>query len=1040
MPLQYYTLPPVPRGMNLTAPAVVIPDDYCRWMQDVLVDRPGQLRMRGNIDFWGGAPFAQPASGEYGLGACEHYTADNNWRGAVFCATNVTTDGNFPTTSGKVYVYKNESGSKQVVNSTGITLPFTLKTKWDDTNNRWINNSIIDAKPSIKDGVWITIYDDVTNDNTLQALATPAEQNVAALLYWRGAGLPTVELGMAALTSDSTAIVHSTSITNLVEPGMFAFRTSDGSYLGTVASLNTSSNTVYLEKNVLYPAKSGSTSGLTIRYMSFRGFVHQYGRGLATASGGATYLTSGRLGSDAEGLFDAARVTVGATPLAYVYKQSDHKFVGQIASASSGAQVSNTQVQFLAGTVSTAYDLLQDENYFIMRNDANLFQRQTVSDPNEVYDSLKSPMDINYRRPDMRPGTLSLSGSYPYTGAADKVASPHPGIFTASYAGRQWFGSFNSNGKQYDSFINRVVFSGTDNPENVNLCQDASDSITIPGKEPIRGMAGSNSGLLVFVESKTFIIKGTRRENFSLEELYPDGTLCASSIVQVGGGVIWAGKQGIYYYDGVTVRNFTNNTLGIYYTDGIKNYDAGSDRVYAFVYNNYLVINFTKWYSSYKLKRWEVNEILDINTSSGQVFPSSPTSGQLFYRTDEELLYVWNSTTNAWNSLGNFGEDEIIKLTSNGNSCTFEPNRITFCIYLPTGAIGTLSNFNPRGAVSEFVLLNKNGSNDPTSPITTNPPTNNNACLIDVKNIFSENINTFETDKIISTDNGRSTTGAIYYGPDLYIETKQYNFEDFTLNKWWRKLMYTLSLNKGYLMTEFVDNNNNSLVSATTGTSDLYCNADESGFFLIPPTTQKWKFYDQENYEWSQVWDNNSLSNFLKSIQYLQGPQALASAPAGVDGKVYYNTTDSKVYMYFGGSWSSLGTVTGPTSQQLFGTYYSGGTVYAWNGTSWVALTSGNGLYVGVKFLDLTNNDLYSWSGTAWTLIDPNGSDLTWENVFRGAIIRFSRWLGFRHNSLGFRLYSVRNYAPTPGTENLPEIVNINEWNFGLKPLRRGRN
>lgn len=1054
MPLQYYTLPPVPRGMNLTAPAVVIPDDYCRWMQDVLVDRPGQLRMRGNMDFWGSQAEASLASGEYALGACEHYTTDNNWRGAVFCATGTTTNGAFPNSNGKIYVYKNEGGTKQRVDVNGITLPFNLKVKWDSAENRWVNQTIIDAKPSIKDGVWITIYDDVTNSNIFSG-AAPDAQNIAALLYWRGAGKPTVENGGASWQANSNAIVHGGAISN-VEAGMFAFRVSDGSYLGVVSSVNGA--TVYLEKNVIHPDKSTGATAQIVRYMSFRGFVHQYGRGLATAAGSATYLTSGRLGSDAEGLFDAARVTVGTTPLAHVYKQSDHKFVGKIATATAGAQVSNTQVQFDAATVSTASDLLRDENYFIMRTDANLFKRQAGSDPDELFDSLQSPMDISYRRPDMRPNTLSVSGTYPYTGASDKVAAPHPGLFTSSYAGRQWYGSFNSNGKEYDSFINRVVFSGTDNPENVNLCQDASDSITIPGKEPIRGMAGANSGLLVFVESKTFIIKGTRRDNFSLEELYPDGTLCASSIVQVGGGVIWVGKQGIYYYDGVSVRNFTKDTLGIYYTDGIKEYEPSENRVYAFVYNNYLVINFTKWFSTYKMRRWEASEIIDINTSSysGSSFPSSPTSGQLFYRTDEELVYVWNSTTSTWTSLGNFGEDEIIKISSNGNSCTVEPDRITFCIYLPTGAIGTLSNFHPRGAISEIAIVNRDGNTLPTAPITSAPPQYNNGCLIDLKKVFTENVSTFESDKIICTDNGRSSTGASYYGPDLYIETKQYNFEDFTLSKWWRKLMYTLSLNKGYLMTEFVDNNDNSLVSATTGTNDLYCNADESGFFLIPPTTQKWKFYEAEDYDWAQVWDNGSLSNFLKSIQYLQGPQAIQGAHASVapayppDGTVYYNYSDNNVYMYFSAtnSWSSLGTVTGPSSQQLFGTFYNAGgvtslstnTVYAWNGTTWVALTSGNGLYPGVRFLDLTANALRTWSGSAWSVTGASGSDLSWENVFRGEIIRFSRWLGFRQNSLGFKLYSLRNYSPTAGTENLPEIVNINEWNFGLKPLRRGRN
>ena len=142
--------------------------------------------------------------------------------------------------------------------------------------------------------------------------------------------------------------------------------------------------------------------------------------------------------------------------------------------------------------------------------------------------SRRYPIDLNYRRPDMRPGKLTLSSN-------TKYPSPAPGIYNSTYAGRQWFASFNTTNNTYDKYINRVVFSSPDNGENINLAPDASDSIIIPGQEYIRGIAGSTSGLLVFVASKTYIIRGTDRSNFSLEELYPDGCISAPSIVQVGG-------------------------------------------------------------------------------------------------------------------------------------------------------------------------------------------------------------------------------------------------------------------------------------------------------------------------------------------------------------------------------------------------------------------------------------------------------------------------------------------------------------------------
>lgn len=986
MSLEFTAVPPVPRGMSLAGPPLFVDDAYCRWMQDVLVDRPGQIRMRGPLQYW--LTNAATNTNDSALGACEHYTSSNDWRGAVFCATGVSTNGSAPSGPAKVYVYKKDNNTPAVVNATGITLPFNLTTKYDTLNKRWINNTIISANPALHDGVWITVFDDVTNNDLAN--------NVAALLYWRGAGLPTVDIasGSFNLGTNASLISHASITAGTVESGMFAFTavgtapyntaTAQGRYLGTVASVDIINNTVTLEKDILGLSQSEVYSG-SIRYMSFRGFVHQYGRGLATNDGG-NYLTSGRLGSDSEGLFSAARVTVNAdaaTHEATVYRQSDHAYVAKI--EWNGTQ-SNTQVAITDGT-GILKNRLQDENYFIMRNDTNMYSSALAQD------SFKFPMDLNNRRPDQRPNTPTLSGS--------TVAAPAPGLFNATYANRQWFASFNTNSTQYDKFINRVVFSGTDNSENINLCQDASDSIVIPGKEPIRGIAGSNAGLLVFVESKTYIIKGTNRSNFSLEELYPDGTLSTSSIVQVGGGVIWAGKQGIYYYDGVTVRNFTNETLGIYYTDGIKNFDVGKDRVYAFINNNYLVINFTNWYSNYTMKRWESESITTISSISSTTFPTTPIDRQLFYNSLEEVVYIYDALNTRWTNLGNFGDEEIIKLTSTGSYSEVTPDRITFNIYLPTGAIGTLSNFSPRGYMSDVVLMNTDATNK--------------ASLLDMRSIFTENIDDFIVDIIKGNDIIPSSTGSTLAGPDFFLETKQYNFGESTLNKWWRKLMFNLSINKGYMMVEFIDINNNSLVSATTGTDDLYCNADESGFFLIPPTNQKWKWYQENQYSWNNYWASSVSSS--KYIQYLSGVR-VASAPA-------FDYTYSTTPPIINNSQAYLNT----TSNKVF---------VGWQNSGWTELTSLNGLRVGLRFYSTTNNRVYKWSGTTWE--DQGLNTQTWNTVFRGSLIRFSRWLGFRQNSLGFRFYSLRNYKPDGNTESIPEVVNVNDWVFGLKPLRKGRN
>jgi hypothetical protein len=73
----------------------------------------------------------------------------------------------------------------------------------------------------------------------------------------------------------------------------------------------------------------------------------------------------------------------------------------------------------------------------------------------------------------------------------------------------------------------------------------------------------------------------------------------------------------------------------------------------------------------------------------------------------------------------------------------------------------------------------------------------------------------------------------------------------------------------------------------------------------------------------------------------------------------------------------------------------------------------------------------------SWSDIQSTG--LTWAEFFGNKTIRYSKWIGIRQNSLGFRFYGLRGFIEN-NTETVPELVNINDWVFGLKPLRKGRN
>jgi hypothetical protein len=927
-------------------------------MQDVLVDRPGQLRMRGPLGYWYDASTDSIGlnAGEQIIGACETTISSSNgipeWRGAVFVATGlnplpVQSSGVSArvTTNGFMKVFKKVNNTPAIVGT--FNLPFVLNVQYDYAEKRWVNLTTIDAKAALGGGVWVGVIDDVTNTSSVGA---------SALFLWKGGGkvtvtTPTISTASWNLTTGNpNRITHASSVADFVEPGMFVFYNDSVTerYLGTVVSV--AAGIVTLEKNILARTVNevvAVSPGVALTYRSVRGFVHQYGRGFANYDGG-NYLTGGGIGTDAEGLFKAAKLTAGtsgATHFAYVYRNSDYQYTGRI---KYNGTVSNTQVELASGTderalSSTPAQLLQNESYVVIRDDTDAFQGSTT------YDSPAAPINLVDRRPDMAPTKLTLTGS--------KAPKPAPGIFNSTYAGRQWFANFNTTENIYDTNINRVVFSSKDNPENINLCQDASDSIIVPGAENIIGIAGSNSGLLVFLQTKTYIIRGTKRSNFALQELYPDGCISTTSIVQFGGGVIWAGKQGIYYFDGTTVRNFTSEALGVYYTDGIKGFDLAKNSVYAFVYNNYLIMNFTKWFSNYSLRRWQ---------SAGEF-----TSGGVTYQ----------------------------DITNNSSVGIVNPTKLCLAIYLPTGAITSFSNFTPRGYMTGIMAAN-------TATNSISPPTGNTGTLFDLKTLFTENVDNEATDGVFksyySNDIVYSTsTGTSANGPDFYIETKQYNFSETTLVKWWRKLMFNIKISQGAMMVEFVDVNNQSLVQPVTGTGTdpitnpiLYNSSDENGFFIVDATQFTWQYYEDLLVNWQSIEDTRKYW-----IEYFTGQEIRYSKWLGIRK----TSLGFRVHTLCGFTLFTL-----PVTNK-----------YLNNNKAELIVSDSSSIIVGDNIL-VNINDV-AFDGLWRVLINDTATNtVTYD-----------------------RIYANQTSAAATGTigsEVIPEIVAINDWVWGLKPLRAGRN
>ena len=324
------------------------------------------------------------------------------------------------------------------------------------------------------------------------------------------------------------------------------------------------------------------------------------------------------------------------------------------------------------------------------------------------------------------------------------------------------------------------------------MSPDAPDSIIIPGNQEMRGIASSNSGLVVFMEDKTYLIRGNNRNNFSLEVLYPQGCISTASIVETGGGVMWASRAGILYYDGATVRNYTAENLGVYYTDGVTTFNPADDNCYGFLYRDYAFFHFTKWNNTYPMIRYEPvyagpwadadfnnddNTIVD-----AQVAAAPALAGQDWSDFDDDNL-SWEEIGLAYNTpIGWDYEREV-------------PTSMTFAIYLPTGAITTISNFAFRGATFQESLSGLKALIGFTRAATTGDY-GRIADVIQIDTMLDSSTDGFDHAK---------ADGSIRIGPDLFVQTKHYTVGDPVLKKWFQKLMISLLLERGAVRVDFID-------------------------------------------------------------------------------------------------------------------------------------------------------------------------------------------------------------------------------------------
>ena len=811
MALTYVNQIGAPEGLNQAMPATTLPDTYVRWAQDALFDQVGTIRRRGpfgliSLNDSTGANESQPtpvtsSTSERVLGTVGTKNPLGVQVLALFVhnnAVDAVDPSSRATIAEAIKVYAYDSSYRTKSTSTIRTFAAT------DADFTCDSTAIFYSTPALGGGAWISIVDDY-----IPASST----NAQTLVYWRGGVGKEATAGIASCTIGVTgATVHSTytdQITNAgavfgdITSGMFAFDVVGGEdyYLGVVKSVD-STSAITLEKKALRTAlgatdeADSNTTSRTIRFTNTRPYIHNHGRGLITCAvptnNGA--FTSGNEGGSGEGHWKSAGL--GPTTGWALYKANDHTWIGNV----------KTIVNNASGTFNTLHN-------------AALTNGVT----NEEYVAYP----VSY--------TMSANAQ---ASVAQRSITKFTGVFAATYQGYQWYANCGVGAKG-----NRVVFSASHNPESVDLSADAADSIEVPGTKAIRGIASSSAGLLVFTADKTFIIRGNERNNFSLEELYPEGCLCTSSIVEYGGGVFWVSKSGFLLYDGGSVRLLTKDNLGVFYTDSIKNFDASVDRVYSFFYKNYLFVYFTIFQTPFSPERYEPLYVTGWTTTGGIEDLQWSALDDAFewddFKNDSKTPVYWDSQK-MFETIG--AEAQGIAATFDTNGTVFGANEagiykfgplnltdgMVFALYLPTGSITTLSNMDFRGAA---ILETANGTNCLLG-VTADISDLIRARIIDLDPVIDTN--TVGRDPILIYNNVK--TEALYRkGPDFYLQTKAYTVGDPVLKKWFQRLLINMKLNDGAVRFDIVDDEDNDDVNITL------------------KSHRNWEVFTPKGYNWSYV-------------------------------------------------------------------------------------------------------------------------------------------------------------------------------------------
>lgn len=405
------------------------------------------------------------------------------------------------------------------------------------TSTAGTTTPLISVKPALGGGVWVGI------SNQAEATGAPTTAGRQFLWYWKGASFTSLGIGLSATPvalNDTTVTLASAPTIDPI--GAFIFNSSSR-LIGVCKSV--SGAVLTLEK----PATETAGGSTTLFVRPIRGYMPHYSKGRITTSTANTAVAGA--GTDFTRLSSVWRI----------YRSSDNSYVGQVTAIAN----------------STALTL-----------NANALVNMT----NEPYWAIRVAVANT---------SLTATGIDPFVEPSNNPTVDTPGWINTVHQGRQWFANKNKLPDAAGDWVSRVWFSDLQLGEAIDYNLTDGDFLQVGSGPlntgPILELVSMQNQLLVFKESEVWAIVGDAPSNYTSKKFFSDGLLCTMAWAPWNDGVVWIGRKGLWYYDGVSSPvNLVKSTMGDKWLTFAQTFSqANADRCWLAVVKDHAIVSMSSY-------------------------------------------------------------------------------------------------------------------------------------------------------------------------------------------------------------------------------------------------------------------------------------------------------------------------------------------------------------------------------------------------------------------------------------------------------------